>query len=50
MLGVRNAKVQKVTYGTSLFGKLDPDVAYGECPNLRTMLDAMLGLAKSAGL
>jgi hypothetical protein len=43
-------RYKKVTYGTSLFGKLDPDVAYGECPNLRTMLDAMLGLAKSAGL
>ncbi len=43
-------KYKKVTYGVSLFGKLDPNVACGKCPNLRAMLDTMLDLAKSAGL
>jgi hypothetical protein len=43
-------RYKKVTYGPSLFGKLDPEVAYGRCPNLKRMLDTMLELARRAGL
>ncbi len=41
---------KKVTYGPNLFEKLDPNVAYAKCPNLRHLLDAMLKLAKNSGL
>jgi len=41
---------KKVVYGGQLFGKLDPDVAYGKCPRLKALLDEMLTLAKAAGL
>lgn len=40
---------KKVTYGRSLFAKLDPEVACGKCPNLQAMLDTMLDLARRAG-
>ena len=36
---------KKVTHGKDLFDKLDPAIAYGRCPNLRSMLDEMLKLA-----
>lgn len=41
---------KKVVYGGQLFGKLDPDTAYGKCPRLKVLLDEMLTLAKAAGL
>lgn len=36
---------KKVTHGTDLFDKLDPDKAYSRCPHLKQMLDEMLALA-----
>jgi hypothetical protein len=41
---------KKVVDGGQLFGKLDPEVAYGKCPRLKALLDEMLTLAKAAGL
>lgn len=43
-------KYKKVVYGYGLFGKLDPAIAYSQCPNLKALLDTMLHLAKEAGL
>jgi hypothetical protein len=42
-------RYKKVTTGKELFGRLDPDVAYGRCPRLRELLDKMLELAGEAG-
>ena len=39
-------RYKKVTNGRELFGRLDPNVAYGKCPRLRELLDKMLELAK----
>jgi hypothetical protein len=39
----RNFK--KVVHGKELFGKLDPNLAYGKCPKLKELLDKMLELA-----
>ena len=36
---------KKVTEARNLFPKLDPVVAYAECPHLKSLLDAMLALA-----
>lgn len=36
---------KKVTEAKNLFPKLDPSAAYHKCPNLRSLLDAMLALA-----
>lgn len=36
---------KKVTEARNLFPKIDPSTAYGKCPNLKTLLDAMLELA-----
>jgi len=41
---------KKVSYGKNLFSKLDPEVAYAKCPNLRLLLDGMLTKARAAGL
>jgi hypothetical protein len=41
---------QKVTEGSKLFSKLDPEVAHAKCPHLRMLLDDMLALAKATGL
>ena len=41
---------KKVVHGGSLFARLDPNVAYEKCPELRRMLDKMLQMAHSAGL
>ena len=38
-------RYKKVTNGRELFGRLDPNVAYGKCPRLRELLDKMLELA-----
>lgn len=38
---------RKVVDGNSLFQKLDPNIAYESCPNLRAMLDCMLLLAQN---
>lgn len=35
----------KVTDGTDLFGRLDPNLAYSRCPHLRLLLDEILALA-----
>jgi len=43
-----NKRYKKVTYGKDLFSKLDPSVAYDNCPYLKELLDAMLKLAKDA--
>ncbi len=43
-------RYKKTTYGKQLFGKLDPTVAASKCPYLRQLLDAMLDLARAAGL
>ena len=43
-------KYKKIVHGCNLFAKLDPDVAYAKCPNLKRLLDAMLEIAKQAGL
>lgn len=47
---LNNRSYRKVTDGLNLFQKLDPQIAYGQCPYLRQMLDEMLKLAKEAGL
>ena len=41
-------RYKKVTNGRELFGRLDPNVAYGKCPRLRELLDKMLELAGEA--
>jgi hypothetical protein len=38
---------KKVVNGKELFRRLDPNIAYGKCPNLKELLDKMLELAKS---
>lgn len=45
-----NRNYKKTTYGKALFSKLDPAVAVEKCPNLKSMLQKMLQLAKAAGL
>ncbi|MBI2478602.1 MAG: DUF4276 family protein [Planctomycetia bacterium] len=47
---VTKRSYKKTTYGKQLFAKLDPAVAITKCPNLKTMRDEMLSLAKAAGL
>jgi hypothetical protein len=37
-----------VVNGKELFGKLNPDVAYQNCPKLKELLDKMLELAKQS--
>lgn len=44
-----NRGYKKVTDGDALFGKLDPVVAYSNCPHLKEMLDTMLHLARDIG-
>lgn len=39
-------RYKKVTNGRELFGRLDPNVAYGKCPRLKELLDKMLVLAE----
>jgi len=39
---------KKVVNGKELFGKLDPNIAYGKCPKLKVLLDKMLGLAEAS--
>ena len=41
---------KEVTHGAELFSDLDPNMAHGKCPRLRSMLDEMLSLAEDAGL
>ena len=41
-------RYKKVTNGRELFGRLDPNVAYGKCPRLKELLDVMLKLAEEA--
>ena len=41
-------RYKKVVYGKDLFAALDPQVAYGKCPYLKELLDAMLKLARGA--
>lgn len=41
---------KKITDGTNLFRKLDPEVVCAKCPHLKALLDEMLQLAKDAGL
>jgi hypothetical protein len=37
---------KKIVYGSKLFDRLDPSVAYRKCPYLARMLDEMLTMAK----
>ena len=46
----QNRHYKKVTDGSVLFKKLDPDRVYEKCPVFRQMMDEMLALAKGAGL
>jgi hypothetical protein len=39
---------KKRTYGSELFRKLDPSVAYEKCPHLAEMLEHMLTMARQA--
>jgi hypothetical protein len=41
---------KKTTYGKDLFARLDPAVAVQKCPRLNEMLNAMLTMARDAGL
>jgi len=41
---------KKVTHGSELFNKLEPDLAYKKCLRLKELFDEMLKLAKEAGL
>jgi hypothetical protein len=41
---------KKVVHGKELFAELDPSTVYRNCPYLARMLDAMLNMAKNAGL
>jgi hypothetical protein len=41
---------KKVVNGKELFGRLDPDVAYRQCPKLKELLDKMLELAQATSL
>jgi hypothetical protein len=41
-------KYGKIVHGKTLFGKLNPDIAYNKCPYLQAMLDKMLELAQAA--
>lgn len=41
-------KYKKRTGGRKLFEKLDPNIAYRQCPKLKEMLDEMLKLAQDA--
>ncbi len=43
-------RYKKVTDGSELFKKLQPDVAYNKCPALKELLDWMLERAKAGGL
>lgn len=45
---VEHRLYKKVTDGRALFQKLDPNIAYEKCPNLRAMLDCMLALAQQS--
>lgn len=42
-------RYKKITYGSQLFKKLDPEKVYSKCPRFREMMDEMLGMAKTAG-
>jgi hypothetical protein len=47
----RNSRTyKKRVQGKQLLERLDPEVAYQKCPNLKKMLDTMLSLAKQSGL
>ena len=41
---------KKTTYGKQLFGKLAPDVVAEKCPYVKAMLEALLLMARAAGL
>ena len=41
---------KKTVYGKQLFAKLDPTIAVPKCPYLKALLEAMLSMAKNAGL
>ena len=43
-------KYKKTVDGIELFGRLDPGIAYTKCPNFQAMMDAMLEMARGAGL
>lgn len=43
-------KYKKVVDGIELFRRLNPEIAYNKCAQLKRMLDEMLRMAKDAGL
>ncbi len=42
-----NRRYKEVTFGSNLFSKLDPNIAYQKCPYLKDLLDEMLRMAKT---
>ena len=40
---------KKVTYGKTLFNKLDPSIVYDHCPYFKLLCDKLLALAKAHG-
>ncbi|HEY3284930.1 MAG TPA: DUF4276 family protein [Armatimonadota bacterium] len=49
-LGALKRDYRKVTDGTNLLRRLDPEVVHRACPNFGLMLNTMLAIAKSNGL
>jgi hypothetical protein len=47
---VTRRRYKKVVFGSDLFSRLNPAVAYQKCPNLKALLDHMLFEAKAVGL
>ncbi len=43
-------RYKKVTNGSELFSKLDPNLVYERCPYFKQMMNDLLALAKGAGL
>ena len=41
---------KKTEHGVDLFSRLDPEVAYDKCPQLKRMLDEMRRMAEAAGM
>lgn len=46
----RKKGYKKVTDGSALFRKLNPEIVYSRCPRFREMVDEMVALARAVGL
>lgn len=47
---IKRKSYKKITDGVNLFDRLDPNVAYTNCPYLKELFDEMLRLAREAGM